>query len=195
MILKNNRIIGKLTAPVYNQALPDYKRPLRGWRGVGVFLFLVVMALVGCNYSFKDVSIPPEVKTIKINYLDNKARYVNPQLSPQLTDKLRQKVNNQTRLTQIQGDDADYEVSGYVSEYSVSTTGISNQQTSGNRLNVSVHIIFRNRLNEKQNFEADVSRNFDFAASLSLSQAEAQLSDEIIRNLTDEIFNRLFSNW
>lgn len=162
-----------------------------------LFLPLLLLALFsgGC-YSFKDVApLPPEVKTIKINYIDNKARYVNPLLSPQLTDKLRQKVLSQIGRTQIQGDNADYEISGYISDYSLSTTGISNKQAASNRLNVSVHIIFKNRLDEKKNFEADITRNFDFIATLSLQQAEAQLNETIVKNLTDEIFNRIFSNW
>jgi hypothetical protein len=147
-----------------------------------------------CRYSMRDVSIPPEVKTVKVNLFENRARYVNPQLSPRLTDRLRQKVVNQTRLSQTNGD-AHYEVSGVITDYSVSTSGISNQQSSSNNLNVTVHIVFVNRLDETKNFEADITRNFPFSANLSLSQAENQLAEEIISNLTDEIFNRIFSNW
>jgi hypothetical protein len=156
---------------------------------------LLLITVFSACYSFKDVSIPPEVKTIRINYIENKARYVNPQLSPQLTDKLRQKVISQTGRTQIQGDNADYDISGYISDYSLTTTGISNQQAASNRLNISVHITFKNRLDDKKNFEADITRNFDFSSTLSLPQAEAQLNETIIKNLSDEIFNRLFSNW
>jgi len=157
---------------------------------------LLVSATVftGC-YSFKDVSIPPEVKTARVNYIENKATYVNPLLSPQLTDRLRQKINNQTRLTLTNGEDAHYDISAEVRNYTVTTAGVSDQQAATNRLVVSVHIIFKNRLDEKANFEADVSRNFDFNANLSLQQAEAQQSEEIIKNLIDEIFNRIFSNW
>jgi hypothetical protein len=157
-------------------------------------IIIVSFAFSGC-YSFKDVSIPPEVKTVRVNYIENKATYVNPQLSPQLTERLRQKINNQTRLTLIQGDDAHYDISGEIRGYSVSTSGISEQQAATNRLQITVHIIFKNRLDEKANFEADISRNFDFNASLSLQQAEAQQADDILKNLSDEIFNRIFSNW
>ena len=125
----------------------------------------------------------------------NNATYINPQLSPQLTDRLRQKINNQTRLTLIQGEDAHYEISADIRSYNVSTAGISDQTTATNRLSVGVHILFQNRLDQKANFETDVSRNFDFSASLSLQAAETQRSDEILKNLTDEIFNRIFSNW
>lgn len=158
------------------------------------FLSLLLYAGTGC-YSFRDVSIPPEVKTVKINYIENKAQYINPQLSPQLTERLRQKVNNQTRLTIVQDDEAHYEISGEVRNYMVTTSGISNQQAATNRLVVSVHISFINRLDDKASFEADVSRNFDFSANISLQQAEAQQAEDILRNLTDEIFNRIFSNW
>jgi hypothetical protein len=48
-----------------------------------------------CKYSFKDTSpIPPEVKNFRVNYLENKAQYVNTQLSPQLTEGLKQKIIN-----------------------------------------------------------------------------------------------------
>jgi hypothetical protein len=142
----------------------------------------------------KDVSIPADIKTVKVSYIENKARYINPQLSPKLSDKLRQKIVNQTRLSQINGE-ADYEISGYISDYSVSTSGISDRQVASNNLNVTVHLIFKNRKDEKKNFEADLTRNFPFSATKSLSQAESELTDQVITSLTDEIFNRIFSNW
>jgi len=161
-------------------------------------LVLLVMSLLsGCKvYTFSGASIPPEIKTVRVRYIENKARYNNPQLSPQLTEKLRQKIVSQTKLTQVNGEDADYDISGTITQYDVSTSGISNQQVSTNRLTVAVTLTLLNRKTpgaEPRNISA--SRSFDFSASLTLPQAELQLNDEIIRNLTDEIFNQLFSNW
>src|SRR5688572_18873106 len=99
-----------------------------------LFILLVLTAAFSSCYSFKDVSIPPEVKTARINYIENRATYVNPQLSPQLTDRLRQKINNQTRLTLVTGDDADYDIRGEVRSYALSTAGVSDQQAATNRL-------------------------------------------------------------
>jgi hypothetical protein len=155
-----------------------------------LFLFMQSCSV----YSFKDVSIPPEVKTIKIGFIENKARYVNPQLSSRLTDRLQQKIVNQTRLTRTNNDDAHFQVSGYISNDVITTSGISNQSAATNRLSISVHITFINTLANKTD-EFDVTRNFDFAATLSRPQAEQALQDEIVRTLTDEIFNHIFSNW
>jgi hypothetical protein len=164
---------------------------------------MAVLAFSSCKiYSFRDTSIPPEVKSIHLAYIENRARLVNPQLAPALNDAIRQKINNQaSKLAQIETSDADYDVTAYVSDYSYSTSGISNQQASSNRLSVTVHIVFKNNLDPTgkkvppANFEADVTRNFDFAATTSITDAEAQLLPTITSNLTDEIFNKLFSNW
>ena len=168
-----------------------------------LLLAAFTLVLSSCKiYSFKDVSIPAEVKSIHIAYLENRARLVNPQLAPQLNDKFRQKVTSQaSKLTQIQTSDADYDVSGYVSDYNYSTSGISNQQASSNRLSVTVHIIFKNHLDPTgrkvapADFEADVTRNFDFPASQTIQEFESGQIATVVTNVTDEIFNKLFSNW
>lgn len=161
---------------------------------LGILLFSLSAIQGTCRYSLKDVSIPADIKTVRVFYIENKARYINPQLSPKLSDKLRQKIINQTRLSQT-NNDADFEISGYVSDYSVSTSGISQKQVASNNLNVTVHVIFKNKKDEKKNFEADITRNFPFSASKSLTQAETELNEQMITSLTDEIFNRIFSNW
>jgi hypothetical protein len=163
---------------------------------LAVVLLAVLLISSQCHvsYGLRDVSIPADVKTVKVNFIENKARYVNPRLSPALTDKLRQKIVGQTRLTQTKGDNADWEISGYVSDYSVSTSGISQQQSSINRLTVSVHITLLKRKGNDQK-EFDVSHPFDFPANRTLQAAESELSDQITRDMTDEIFNRVFSDW
>jgi len=155
-----------------------------------------VFTFATCKYSFKDTSpIPEEVKTFRVNYLENKAQYVNSQLSQQLTEKLKQKIINTTRLRQTNDDDAHYDIGGYVSQYYTSTVSIAANNASGNRLTVGFHLVFRNTLDEKKNFETDLVRTFDFPATQSLSEAESTLTTDIVRNIVDEIFNKIFSNW
>ncbi|HEX6192452.1 MAG TPA: LPS assembly lipoprotein LptE [Chitinophagaceae bacterium] len=175
---------------------------MNSFKKTGILAFIALILIVAANgnsgcsfsYKFKDVSIPDTIKTVKVNFFDNKARYVNPQLSPRLTDRLRQKIVNQTRLTQTNNDNADWEINGYISEYNLSTSAISGQQEAGNRLTVGVHVTITGlKMNTPKDY--DVSRNFEFAASQSLQQVEQARGEEIIRSLTDDIFNRIFSSW
>lgn len=183
MILKNKKVNGQWSMV----------------NGIKTLLLLLVCAWLfsyaTCKYSFKDVSIPVEVKTFRVNYLDNKARYINPQLSPQLTEKLKQKIIGSTRLRQTNDDNAHYDISGYVSDYSISLSGITSGASGSNRLTVSFHVVFKNSLDEKKNLDTDVTSTFDYDSNKSLSQVEAERNDEIVKNIVDAVFNKIFSNW
>jgi hypothetical protein len=164
-------------------------------------LFIAVLVVVigattsSCGvYSFTGASVPDSIKTIKVNFIENKARYVNPQLSPRLTDRVKQKINNQTKLTQTNGDNPHYEISAYISDYSITTSAVSNQQASANRLTAVVHITVTNHLANKTD-QYDVSRSYEIPGNASFQSAEATRIDDIVRDLTDDIFNRVFSNW
>lgn len=166
------------------------------------FLFIASVLLSvsflqsGCGvYRFRDISIPDSIRTVKVNFFENKAPYVNPQLSPRLSDRIRQKIVSQTRLSQTNTDDnADWIVGGTITNYSFSTSGIANQRETTNRLTVGIHVIVTDTESGVAK-EYDISRNFEFAANLSIQQAEASLFDEMLRGLTDDVFNRIFSDW
>lgn len=159
---------------------------------------MLTFCFATCKYSFKDTApIPANIKTFRVNLFENKARYVNPTIAPQLTEKLRQKIISQTRLRETKNDDANYDISGYVSDYSVTTSGISGQQAGTDRLNVTFHLIFKNTVDPDpaKSFDADLTTNYDFPASQTLQQAESNQMDKILKNVTDAIFNKIFSNW
>ena len=159
-------------------------------------LIVMCFSYSTCKYSFKDTNPPPpEIKTFRVNFFENKAQYVNTQLGIQLTEKLKQKIIGTTRLRQTNNDDAHYDINGYVSQYYTSTTGISNNTATVNRLSVGFHLIFKNTLDESKNGEWDISRNFDFSATQTLPQVENSLTPEIVKGIVDEIFNKIFSNW
>lgn len=177
----------------------------QGTRHKGLRSFMVVL-LVACtlyivpsckvHYGFKDkVSISDSIKTVKINPIDNRARYINPQLSPRLTDKLRQKITSQTKLTPTNNENPDWEINAVITDYSFSTSAISEKQVVNNRLTVMIHVTIIKHKEDGKIEDYDVNRSFEFKGDLSFQQAEQSLGDEMIRTLTDEIFNKLFSNW
>jgi hypothetical protein len=163
-----------------------------------LLLVFMTLALVGGCYSFKDASVPASVRSYRLRLIENRSTNVNPQLAPQLTDKLRQKINSQfSRLRPTQGEDAHYDIGATIVDFRPITSGVSgNQQAATNRIVVTIKIDFINRLPEgTKSFEADVSRNFDFSANVDFTTAQQQLLPTIVQNMSDEIFNRIFSNW
>jgi hypothetical protein len=162
-----------------------------------ILAFMTIVLAGGC-YSFKDASVPASVKTYRLKLIENRATNVNPQLAPQLTDRLRQKINSQfSRLRPTQGEDAHYDIAATIVDFRPITSGVSStQQAASNRIIVTIKIDFINNLPEgTKSFEADVSRNFDFSAEVDFTTAQQKLLPTIVQNMSDEIFNRIFSNW
>lgn len=163
---------------------------------VACIFMMVIFNFATCKYGFKDTSpIPPEIKSFRVQFLTNNARYVNTQLSPLLTEALKTKIRSNTRLRQVNEDSAHYDISGFITDYNVTTSGVSGNTPSSNRLSVTFHLVFKNNLDITKNFESDISTNYDFGATQSLQQAEAVLTPDIIKNTVDGIFNKIFSNW
>lgn len=161
-------------------------------------LFLVPVLLItlsGCGvYSFSGASI--EGKTININALDNRARNVVPTLAPALTNKIRDRILSQTGLSPITTPNADYDISGMITAYEVTVAGVQNTQTATlNRLNITIQVVFKSKLNEKSNFTQTFTRFADFSASQTLQTVETRLINEIGTQLADDIFNKAFVNW
>jgi hypothetical protein len=164
------------------------------------YLLICFIALIAAScgvYKFNDTGGMDftKVKTIKVGFIDNKAAYVNPQLAPKFTDRLQLRVLTGTKLTRVTDDNADIVVNATIRNYDATqTVGINGQQATINRLTVTVVVnVIKNYENAKEDFT--VSRSFDFPANLSLQQAEGALLDDVVKNLSDEIFNKIFSNW
>ncbi|HRO42263.1 MAG TPA: LPS assembly lipoprotein LptE [Flavipsychrobacter sp.] len=156
-------------------------------------LFFITQTSCGV-YSFTGASI--QGKTINIRVLENRAQNVVPTLSATLTDKIRTRILSQTGLAPQNNESTDYDISGAITMYQVTVSGVQNtQQASQNRLTVSVQINFKNRLDEKASFNQTFTRFADFSATQTLQAAEAGLIQEIGNQLADDIFNKAFVNW
>ena len=180
----------------------NYLKKMKIKSSIKLFAFLALVcftfSFATCRYSFKDTSpIPADITTFRVNLFENKARYVNPTVAPAITEKLRQKIISQTRLRETKNDDANYDISGYVSDYSVTTSGVASKGATSNRLNVTFHLIFKNTVDPDpaKSFETDLTSNYDFNSSETLQTAEAENMDNILKTVTDAIFNKIFSYW
>lgn len=162
-----------------------------------LFVTLVALALPACkiNYGFTGASIAANVKTFSVSYFQNRARLVNPNLSQQFTDGLQEKIIKQTSLNQI-SDNGDLEFSGQITDYDVRPmTIVSGDMAAQNRLTIGVKVKFTNNKDHTQDWEKSFNAYEDYESSQSLSAVEGTLVPEIIKKLTDDIFNASVANW
>ncbi len=157
-------------------------------------LLMFIMAACGI-YKFNDTSIAPDVHTVSVYTIENKAMKVNPTLSNTLTVALQDQYRKLTKLEMVE-DGGDLEVSGFIVSYDVNPTAVTSQEiASQNRLTVTVKITFKNNKHPEEDFEKSFAAFQDFDSNLSLDSVEAQLVDEIVEILVDDIFNATVANW
>ena len=159
-------------------------------------LCLAACAVSSCGiYSFSGTSIQPDVNTVTIDFFEYKALRVNPSLSNDMTEALRNQFRRMTRLEQVDVD-GDMEIEGEITGYDVSTSSVTaNEQAAQNRLTVSIKITFTNRKYPEDDFNKSFSQYADFDATQTLDAVESTLCAEIIEKLVDDIFNATVANW
>ncbi|MBQ2913286.1 MAG: hypothetical protein IJE52_06325 [Bacteroidales bacterium] len=164
---------------------------------VRLFLPVVLVSLLAaCGiYKFNDTSIAPDVYTISVYNIDNRAMKVNPTLSNTLTVALQDQYRKLTKLEMLE-DGGDLEVSGYIASYDVTPTAVTSDEVAAqNRLTITVKITFKNNKHPEEDFEKSFAAFQDFDSTISLDAVEAQLVDEIVEILVEDIFNATVANW
>ena len=159
------------------------------------YLILLICTQSCGIYSFTGASIPLGAETVSIEYFPNKATTIQASLSQVFTEKLRDQFIEQTNLN-LNNKGGDLTFNGYIKKYEIKPISIkSNETASQNRLTISVHVVYKNNINPKTNFEQTFSRYKDFQSSINITDIEEDLIDEITTQLIEDIFNKSIVNW
>jgi len=162
---------------------------------IAVLVMALALVCHGCGiYSFSGASIPAEAKTVSVDYFPNHAQLVNPLLSDNLTNALRDAMTNQTTLDVVEtGGDLAFE--GEITDYKTTPVAITGQTAAMNRLTITVKVRFSNRFDDTKDFEQTFSRYEDYPSSQELSSVQSSLTATIVDQLVEDIFNKALVNW
>ncbi len=164
------------------------------------YIFILIVSLFAfksckVKYSLDGATIPIEAKTVSVGFFTNNTTLGSPSISQKFTEKLRDVVSSQTRLS-LMKQNGDLKFEGTIVDYNNAPVAIqSNDQAANNRLTITVNVKFTNRFDETKNFEQNFTRFSDYPASSAISSVEDVLLTEINRQLTEDIFNKAFNNW
>lgn len=162
-----------------------------------IFILFAALVLNSCkvSYTFSGTSIKEDVKSVMVAKIDNKAMRINPALSNQLTEALKDKYRKLTKLS-VEPNDGDLIVEGEITSYETTSLAVTaNEVASINRLTVTVKIRFTNKKYPKEDFERSFAEFEDYPSTSTLDQVEASLIDSIIEKMTESIFNATVANW
>lgn len=169
---------------------------MKSWHKITAICLIVTFLCHGCGiYSFSGASIPPEAKTVSVQYFPNYAPLVSPTLSNEFTTALRDAVMNQTPLDMVEeGGDLAFE--GEITDFKTAPMAITADQTAAlNRLTITVKVRFSNKFDDSKDFETSFSHYEDYPSDQDLSAVQETLSATIITALVEDIFNKALVNW
>ena len=163
-----------------------------------LFFVSLVLLLSSCtmSYKFNGASIDYDLtKTILISDFPNQAPLVYPPLEQRFNEELKDLFTRSTRL-QFVRQNADLEMEGEIVGYSLTPLAVQEDSfASETRLTLTVRMRYRNNKVEGQDKEETLSAYRNFPADRMLTDVQDQLIGELIKEITDQIFNTTMSNW
>lgn len=165
-----------------------------------LFVTVLILCIQGCGvkYSFTGGSIPQGMKTYTVLYFENISPMVYATLGQNFTEGLKERIRTQSSLSQV-NDDGDAIFEGFITNYAITPAAVEAgglDRAALNRLSITVKVKYTNKLDAtgESNFEDSFTQFKEFSGSDVTSQ-EAALNEDIIKMLTEDIYNRAFANW
>ncbi|MCG8410186.1 MAG: LPS assembly lipoprotein LptE [Bacteroidales bacterium] len=160
-----------------------------------ILSLLIITYSCSIKYSLTGASIAPAVKTISVEYFDNRAPLAMAGLEQRLTDALRDKFKSQTDLALV-NEMGHLNFSGQITGYSTKPLAVTSAEVAAqNRLTITIHVKFTNEIEPQYNFDQSFSQFEDYNSDQDLSAVEQELVEKITVKLIEDIFNKAVVNW
>lgn len=163
---------------------------------IKIITILTLFLLVSCNVKYNFTGTGKiNAKTFQVNYFQNNAEIVEVGIERTFTQKLQNTIQNQTNLDLVtSGGDLLYE--GEIVEYRITPMASNaNQQSSQNRMTITINVRYSNKNSEDDNFEKRFSFFHDYDANLLPSAVLNEALEIIYERITQDIFNESLAKW
>jgi len=159
-----------------------------------LMMIITALLLTSCSLSFKNTSISPEVEHFYVGTFDLDAFSAPPTLAIEWTERLRDKILQDTRL-RYEETDPHISFTGSVTRYAVES--VAPQQGEGaalNRLEIAIRVDYDNAIDD-QEWTSTFTFFSDFDRTQNLADIEDELIEIIYDQILEDVFNKAFANW
>lgn len=163
---------------------------------LALLLITAIVAACSVSYKFNGASINyNETKTITIADFPIRSSYVWGPMQAIFNNELKDAFANHTKLIQVKRN-GDLKIEGEITQYSQRNKSVSSEGYSAQtELSITVNVRFTNNVNHNQDFERQFTATSSYETTQSLNSVQEQLVTEMVKDLTDQIFNATVANW
>lgn len=159
---------------------------------------LVISVLSACSisYKFNGASIDySKTKTIQIADFPIRSSYVWGPMASIFNNQLKDVYANHTHLVQVKRN-GDLKIEGEITQYSQRNKSVSADGSSAQtELSITVNVRFTNNVNHNEDFERQFTASKSYETTQSLASVQEELVTQMIKDLTEQIFNATVANW
>lgn len=158
--------------------------------------FVLLLSSCSISYKFNGANINYQTThSISIADFPNNAAMVNPTLSNNLTEGIRDLYQRQTRL-QVLRKGGDLELEGEITGYDISQGAIgSDSYATESKLTITVMVHFTNNIYPEESFDKAFSAYQTFDSSRLLTDVQDELCAIIIKEIAENIYNDTVAKW
>ena len=157
---------------------------------------LLFVTSCSVSYSFNGASIDySKTKTITIVDFPIRSSYVWGPMQNIFNNELKDVFANHTRLTQVKRN-GDLKIEGEITNYSQRNKSVSSEGYSAQtELSMTVNVRFTNNINHNDDFEKQFTSITSYESTQSLNAVQEELVTQMVKDITDQIFNATVANW
>ena len=163
-----------------------------------VLIVLATLLISACtiSYRFKGASIDyTTTKTIQIDNFPIRSAYVWGPMQSIFQNRLTDIFANQTKLRQVKKN-GDLQLAGEIVAFDQYNKGISSDGYSSLvQLKMTVNVRFVNNKKHTEDFERQFTATSEYDASQQLTAVQEELVTQMVKDITDQIFNATVANW
>ncbi|MBO4849748.1 MAG: LptE family protein [Prevotella sp.] len=155
-----------------------------------------LLAACSVSYKFNGASIDyTKTKTITIADFPIRASFVWGPMQSIFNNELKDIFANHTRLVQVKRN-GDLKIEGEITQYTQRNKSVSSEGYSAQtELSMTVNVRFTNNVNHSEDFEKQFSASATYDTTQSLNAVQEELVTEMVKSITDQIFNATVANW
>lgn len=181
-----------------NTGLTQRLAACRGHFAALLLIFITLATFTACSVQYKlnAASINYDLtKTIQFGDFPLRSAYVWAPMHSMFNNTLQDLYARQTKLRQVKRN-GDLQLSGEIIEYSqfnkaVSASGYSAQV----QLRMTVNVRFVNTKKHEEDFERKFTATTEYDSRQQLQSVQESLVQEMIDDITDQIYNATVANW
>ena len=116
-------------------------------------------------------------------------------MGPMFNNQLKDIFANHTRLSQVRCN-GDLKIEGEITQYTQRNKSVSSEGHSAQtELSITVNVRFTNNTNHNEDFERSFTATKSYETTQSLNAVQEELVTQMVKDLTEQIFNATVANW